>query len=250
MGVINPNLPTIGQPNSTEDVDLLNALQAILNVINGNVDAGNIKAGSITADQLTTQLRAAAGVSDASTVRRGKSVIPTEESRSNTAYGLLTTPDRVSGVVMPTDGLILVAYQALWKESVSGTARAAVFLGSNQVKVRRGAAVNNTEAFTSSAATANVYRALASAPHGLTSDTSNTGAAAEVTTGMLVGFYGQDGADASGQGGAVSAQGYANGPFMALWAAAGTYDVSVQFKASSGSVTVKDRRLWVWTVGF
>ena len=35
-----------------------------------------------------------------------------------------------------------------------------------------------------------------------------------------------------------------------VFAAAGTYDISVQFKASSGSVTVKNRKLWVWTMGF
>lgn len=32
--------------------------------------------------------------------------------------------------------------------------------------------------------------------------------------------------------------------------AAGTYDVSVQFKASSGSVTVKERKLWIVSMGF
>lgn len=38
--------------------------------------------------------------------------------------------------------------------------------------------------------------------------------------------------------------------FVVLFAAAGTYDVSVQFKSSSGTVTAKERKLWVWTMGF
>jgi hypothetical protein len=35
-----------------------------------------------------------------------------------------------------------------------------------------------------------------------------------------------------------------------IFAAAGTYTVSVQFKSSSGSVTAKNRKLWAWTLGF
>ena len=40
------------------------------------------------------------------------------------------------------------------------------------------------------------------------------------------------------------------GGFTFAFAAAGTYTVSVQFKASSGSVTASNRKLWVWTIGF
>jgi hypothetical protein len=64
----------------------------------------------------------------------GKSIIATSEARTNTAYGLLTTPDRVTGVVLPTSGLIAVAYQATWQESVATAGRAAVFLASTQLK--------------------------------------------------------------------------------------------------------------------
>jgi hypothetical protein len=34
----------------------------------------------------------------------GKSIIATEETRTNVAYGTLTTPDVVTGIVLPTDG--------------------------------------------------------------------------------------------------------------------------------------------------
>src|SRR4051812_26149246 len=49
----------------------------------------------------------------------GSSIIATEESRTNVAYGKLPTPDQVSGVVLPPNGLIVVVYQALWKSSVA-----------------------------------------------------------------------------------------------------------------------------------
>ena len=38
-------------------------------------------------------------------------IIATEESRTNTAYGPLATPDVVKGIVLPTDGLIVVGYR-------------------------------------------------------------------------------------------------------------------------------------------
>jgi len=173
------------------------------------------------ATSLSSALSALLGLTSGTTVRRGKSIIPTSEARTNTAYGLLTTPDRVQAVVLPTDGLILVGYQALWKETVVAAASAALFLGSNQVA---GAEVGNT-----TGGTINVDKVLATHGGGLSS--SPVIASAQVTTGQLLG----DPANAVGG-------------FCTIFAAAGTYDVSVQFKASSGTVTVNSRKLWVTTM--
>jgi len=116
---------------------------------------------------------------------------------------------------------ILVGYQALWKETVVAAASAALFLGSNQVA---GAEVGNT-----TGGTINVDKVLATHGGGLSS--SPVIASAQVTTGQLLG----DPANAVGG-------------FCTIFAAAGTYDVSVQFKASSGTVTVNSRKLWVTTM--
>jgi hypothetical protein len=43
MGTINPAIPTVGQPNSTEDVDIRNGMITIRDEINGNLDNDNIK---------------------------------------------------------------------------------------------------------------------------------------------------------------------------------------------------------------
>src|SRR5262245_222410 len=43
MAIISPTLPTIGQPNSTEDPDILSALTTIRDEFNGNIDNANIK---------------------------------------------------------------------------------------------------------------------------------------------------------------------------------------------------------------
>ncbi len=171
---------------------------------------------------------------------RGKSNIATEEARTNVAYGLLTTPDRVSSVVLPADGLICVAFQGMWKESVNGAARAAIFVGANQLKSYEDNAAAPTVREVGCYGGADSYAPLASYSMGLLPDaTGATAYTGDVTTGQLVGYGGSLGGSTVSFGGPCY-----------IFAAAGTYDVSVQFKASSGSVTAKNRKLWVWTLTF
>lgn len=166
----------------------------------------------------------------------GKTIIATEESRTNTAYGLLTTPDRVRNVVLPTDGLIAISYQAMWKESVIDAARVAIFVGANQLKrPSTGTVPVVQDAGMTGIGTANVYNLVAASHKGLVSAASSAGYTGDVTTGQIM-------------GGATSADQF-GGPCY-VFAAAGTYDISVQFKASSGSVTAKERKLRVWVQPF
>lgn len=246
MGLITATVPTVGAPRETEEADVTTALTALFGLVNGSIDAANIAsaagitgaqlaaAAGITGAQLAAATQAALGLNGAS-VRRGKSIIATEESRTNTAYGTLTTPDQVSGVVMPTDGLIFVTYRALWKNSVASAASAAIFLGANRVAAAESAGAptyGNTGA--TGGASVGVYSGLVTAGAGLVGGASGTGDA-NVTTGQFVGVP---------VGTAV------DGGATVIFAAAGTYDVSVRFLATSGTVTVKDRRLWVWSMGF
>jgi hypothetical protein len=168
---------------------------------------------------------------------RGKSIITTEETRTNTAYGLLTTPDRVSGIVLPEDGLIAVGYKAQWKSSVQGAGAAAIFVGSTQLGVPGNAPGVSTE-ITTQHSFADLYGHLFStAGWGLEAFPAT---ADDPTTPTLLGGRTEQGLDNSFKAGGVAY----------IFAAAGTYDVSVQFKASSGSVTAKNRKLWVWTEAF
>lgn len=161
---------------------------------------------------------------------RGKCIIPAEQARTNTAYGTLTTPDLVKGIVLPTDGLLFVAYQALWKQSVFVGASAAIFLNNNQLRRQNDTAPSVAEVQTD--ADVNEYTAISSGSRGLVTDGGSTPETSDVTTGQVI--------SPSGSPGGV----------CVIFAAAGTYDVSVRFKASSGSVTVKERKLWVWTEVF
>lgn len=168
----------------------------------------------------------------------GKVSIPTQETRTNAAFGTMPTPDQVAGIVLPTDGLIVVAYQALWNNSVAGAARAALFLGAAQVTFgRAGNVPAQVDAGPITAGTTD--NPLATSNYGLVS-TDAAGTASEVTTGQIVGMQNPS---------TPNALANAGGPCY-IFAAAGTYTLSVQFKASSGNVVVQKRHLWVWTMDF
>src|SRR5437762_440888 len=124
MAIISPSLPVIGGQRGDGEVALRNDVDTLLTEFNGNIDDANIKsgagingsklaAGSVSPDRL------AGGI-----VAVGHSIIATTESRTNTGYGLMTTPDKVSALVVPnTSALIFVALHATWQESVAGAGR-------------------------------------------------------------------------------------------------------------------------------
>jgi hypothetical protein len=184
-----------------------------------------------------------AKVRDTRPKRRGKCIIATEETRTNTAYGLLTTEDVVRGIVLPADGLIRVGYQAEWKESVAGAASAELFIGANGIKGGF-AGLASPSAIPASINSANNYVVLSSHAYGIASLNGAllTGAyTGDVTTGQVV---------AGARPNPTVSAAFFGGGECVIFAAAGTYDVSVQFKASSGSVTAKARKLWVESVDY
>lgn len=206
-----------------------------------DVDAGPVQAnfealrdgvnGTLDADNLTAATRGYLGLTDASSTRRGKAIIATEETHAPGGYALLATPDRVQNVVLPTDGLIVVAYQALWKTTVNNDGAAAIFIGANQLKIAADASPPVLAGVSINAQ--GYFYALFSAPTGLAASyTGLFGDSSNVTTGQVIG-----------------AGSYTSGPCY-IFAAAGTYDVSVRFSSSASTLSVKDRRLWVWTMGF
>ena len=88
MGVVSLSLPHTLTPGTAENVQDVQDNDVYLA---GQIDATNAALGATNT---------AAGVSSASGWR-GKSIISTVESRSNTAYATLTTPDQVTGIVLP-----------------------------------------------------------------------------------------------------------------------------------------------------
>lgn len=234
MSLLNLTPPSIGQPNATEDVDTVNAFNAIQTWANGNIDEQNITGATVQR----------LGLNNSGNVGRGATIIAATESRTNVAYGTLGTPDQVAGIVLPANGLIAVMYQATWQESVAGAARAGLFLNSNQVTraVSSVAAPTAVETGTFDTTTPNTDCSLALGSSGLNSrrGVAYTG---DVSTGQLVGMWNATDAPTANLVTAMFGAAY-------IFAAAGTYTISIQFKSTSGSVTAKNRKLWAWTVGF
>ena len=161
------------------------------------------------------------------------------------------SPDQVTGIVLPTNGKLVVGYQATWQETVAQAARAAIFVGATQLLVQQNG-VTFQAARTISPSSAGVARPLASCPFGLVTNVADASSGGDLTTGQVVGMVSDNNGLSCDLGGVsnqlVTTAGshfvYAGGP-CAIFAAAGTYTVSVQFKASSGSVTASNRKLWV-----
>jgi hypothetical protein len=192
---------------------------------------------SIVANKLATALAEVLGVNTATGARRGASIIDAEQTRSNAAFGLLGTADRVQGIELPSNGLIRVWFQAIWFQSVTNAAGAAIFIGGNQVTISNDAVASAPpDSATSSFTATGVNTPLFSYPGGLQSGLGTAAISASH--------------DADAQAvGAIRGGAVLGGP-CTIFAPAGTYDISVQFKASSGSVTVRQRKLWVEAVGF
>lgn len=220
-------------------------------VTNGKVKAGVLKgdrllAGDVAADRLEGAVLEALGLNAGATKRRGHMSIATEQSRENTAYGTLATPDEVT-VELAENGIITVYFQAIWKETVAGNASAAIFLNETPLKAGYPGIASPLEPAATIGGTglANKFVPLVSAAGwGLVSNQGlKVGEAAYVgdaTTGQIIG------------GGAVletPRELVVGGP-VHIFAAAGIYKVSVRYKALSGSVIVKGRRLWVRTEAF
>lgn len=200
-----------------------------------------IRDGAVTAEKLDSSVLDNVGVSDESTVRRGfvgiagAETVSTIFSDFDNTMSYMPTPDRIQNVVLPSNGLICVAYQARWK--FSGTNGAAgIFIDDNCLKAAVNSITNNQGTYSS--ATVNTYATLTSDNNGLISrapSTPVTTVPTDVTTGQLVGSQ-----DGSGAGGVAY-----------IFADAGTYDVGVRYAAhTSGVVTALLRKLWVWTIGF
>jgi len=192
-------LPEKGEARSSADGKVKTGLSKLKEVVNGKLGQTNFEANAALAGKWYTP-----------------SIIATEQTRESASFGTLSTPDEITGVVLPTNGLILIRFLAVFKSSVGEAGEVGLFLGSNQIVAANGV---NAGAHT----TSTVFR--------LTYTTGTTEA-------MLV-----SGTTTSVVSTGLSVQ------TLCISAAAGTYAVSAKFKASSGSVTAKERQLHVGVLG-
>lgn len=222
MATLSYTVPVPGTDlNSVADPEIATALSTILTFANGNIDATNLLASAAQS----------AGMNQAGQTVKGAVNIATSQSTSSTSFVTLATPDQITGIVLPANGLIYVWYQAIWQASV-GAGSAAIFLNANQVQFPATSSATAPSVQAATTAGANAINALlVTSPGGLVSAANTSNYTGDVTTGQILGF-------------ATS-----SGPCV-IEAAAGSYTVAVMFKASSGSVTASSRKLWVEAKSF
>jgi hypothetical protein len=218
-------LPRTNQTGANEWSDVESNDNALAEVINGQLDNENIKEGAgITRGKLDASAKGIQGAS------YGAKVIATEESRTNTAFGTLATPDEITGIVVPENGLLVVGFMGAIKSSVNSAGSAAIFIGANQLKYVPEKVTKPEVQEVPTASTS--FRNIGTSPSGLVGNTTiGLGWEGDVTTGQVIG---------GGTGG--------GGMTWVGKLAAGTYAISVKYKATSGSVTAKERALWAFVV--
>lgn len=226
-------LPTIGSPNSSEDPKIRSALSELQTVLTGGTDVTN----------LSTATLQFLGLTNGAQVGRGKSIIAADGTRSNVAFGAVSNgPDVVTNVVVPVDAILVVGFEAIWAQTGAGDATAAIFIGANQLKT--GASAGGVPTVQQVAQTGSTNDGwLHTTSIGLVAQSQAGPAVTGVTTGQVIAHEG------TGGGGGPSNIA-AGGGLTFISVANGTYDVSVQFKNTANIVHVKNRKLWVWTIGF
>jgi hypothetical protein len=244
--------PSIGEKNTIADPLIIAAFSEIKKWAAGEINSESLEAGGVEESKLSAALQSKLGSFVGLPLESQKSVIATEQERAATSFGTLTTPDEVS-VTIPTNGLIAVTYEAQWKQSVEGAARAAIFIGTNQLKVPTVVAGREQPGEQEAAIVGSTgLSKLVSCPIGLIGSRAE-GYIGDVTTGQVLGAVLQEGAHyatgtkyLTGTGTEPAALG---GPCLITRLAAGTYVISVRFKATSGSVKVSQRALRAWAIG-
>ena len=118
MPAINPTMPVVGSPHSTEDPKIRAALIAIRNAINGNLDMDNWTLGSVEASNLDDDLAAALGINNGSNVGRGYSTVATSQSTTSSSYTDLGTAGPSVTVDVPATGFVMEIGRASCRERV------------------------------------------------------------------------------------------------------------------------------------
>lgn len=197
------------------------------------VDARTVLNGNIDGDNMTAATKNAIALSDTSVIRRGKSIIATSETIAGTSYATLTTPDRISSLVVPTNAVVWVSYWCAVNKSAGATTdtfAAGLFFGANEVRSRFGVAA------------AGVSGGLMEAA-GVTS-----GTAAPLLTNVFT-DYTDAGWNTLSSAATLpvddTTNGHPVGAFIPITIAAGTYTLEVRFKKLAGATcAVSARRFY------
>lgn len=141
-------------------------------------------------------------------------IINTEESRGGvSSFAVLTTPDEIQSIVVPSNGKLRISYRAQVKTGTGVFGKFSVFIGTNEVKNTIGAAL------VPSTFESTEFKIYGTNGAGI----GEMGIGSNVTTGQII----------------------STGP-LDIFLAAGTYNVSIQYY---GTIIAKERKLWAEVYG-
>jgi hypothetical protein len=254
------NLQVSPLDNSVSTVKIQNQAVNEDKIADGAVATAKLEDGAVTGDKVDSDFAKAAGISSSS-IRRAGSFVGGTTTLSGSSTNVLTNLGDQVQVYLESNGLIFVQYWASWSCALTGGGRAAIHLNNNQLKIFNPEGSDGGNPVTQAASMdngsaqllANKVTPITTCAYGLISSTTQPSANAyqgDVATGQALGMLGQGASNFYGMAlaGSVSAQAATPGP-CAIFAAPGTYTVSVRFRSTNPNtnLTVKDRRLLVWT---
>lgn len=187
-------------------------------------------------------------------------IIAGENTRTENTYATLSVADEITGLVVPKGGLVIVDYSAIVECEKAQKARAAIFLGNNQLKISTDGAVSGgTQAAVFGGGGSNVGERLTTFPGGLICNAGNAGTYtphSDPTTGLAGAVFLNEGVANIEVEGAVTTilnagtlDGVLGGLLVVRALAENTYTLSVRFKTSEGTLKAKERRLWAAVAG-
>jgi hypothetical protein len=207
-------------------------------------------ANALDGDNLATAFGQRLGASSTSVVRSGQSIVAAAESTTSATYVLLTTHDEVANISVAAGALLRVRFFALAKLTGAAAGHVGLFLNSTQVVIPDGTGGGGTVPVEVGLTTGSTNYGPVST--GFNTDTayavggrglvwiSNTAADATVNAAAGTVLAASNPASTGNRGSA--------GTELEIKVAAGTYTVSLRFKAAAGAtVSAKERYLYVET---
>lgn len=125
MPEINPTIPVVGFPHTTEDPKTRAALITIRNAINGNLDMDNWTPGSVEASSLDDDLAKSVGIDNGSVSGRDYDFVATSQGTTSSSYTDLATAGPSITLDVPTDGFVLLYAEA----SITGPSTGSSIVG-------------------------------------------------------------------------------------------------------------------------
>lgn len=166
MAQISPSIPVVGNPHSTEDPKVRNALVTIRNAINGNLESDNWADGTVDSTKLSNSLAKAVGVDNGSVTGRAYQAVATSQSTSSSSFTDLSTVGPSIVLTVPTNGFVNLYVEATLTPTSTGAALVGIYEATDYPSCLQVLSLIATLSTTSLASTPGSYIGVDSSAYG------------------------------------------------------------------------------------